>query len=93
MKAFATVEMNVKGKEVLVIRRGAETLASLVLRRIHLTSDPKSDPKSVDKMVLKLEISTSRPGVPSIYLRFEDVKRLNAFVVMLSYASIESDSQ
>jgi hypothetical protein len=91
--AFATVEMNVKGKEVLVIRRGAETLASLVLRRIHLTSDPKSDPKSVDKMILKLEISTSRPGVPSIYLRFEDVKRLNAFVVMLSYASIESDSQ
>jgi hypothetical protein len=88
--AFATVEMNVKGKYVLVIRRGAETLASLVLRRIHLTSDPKSDPKSVDKMVLKLEIST---GVPSIYLRFEDVKRLNAFIVMLSSASIESASQ
>ena len=93
MKAFATVEMNVKGKEVLVIRRGAETLASLVLRRIHLTSDPTSDPKSVDKMVLKLEISTRRPGVPSIYLRFEDVKRLNAFIVMLSYASIESAFQ
>ena len=85
MTAFATVEMNVKGKEVLVIRRGAETLASLVVRRIHLTS--------VDKMVLKLEICTRRPGVPSIYLRFEDVKRLNAFIHMLSNASIESASQ
>jgi hypothetical protein len=83
--AFATVEMNVKGKEVLVIRRGAETLASLVVRRIHLTS--------VDKMVLKLEICTRRPGVPSIYLRFEDVKRHNAFILMLSNASMESASQ
>jgi hypothetical protein len=85
MTAFATVEMNVKGKEVLVVRRGAEILASLVLRRIHLTS--------VDKMVLKLEICTRRPGVPSIYLRFEDVKRLNAFIIMLSDASIENASQ
>jgi len=85
MTAFATVEMNVKGKEVLVIRRGAETLASLVLRRIHLTS--------VDKMVLKLEICTRRPGVPSIYLRFKDVKRLNAFIIMLSNASRQSASQ
>ena len=93
MTAFATVEMNVKGKAVLVIRRGAETLASLVLRRIHLTTVPKSDNKSVDKMVLKLEISTRQTGVPSIYLRFEDVKRLNAFIVMLSHASIESASQ
>ena len=83
--AFATVEMNVKGKEVLVIRRGAETLASLVVRRIHLTS--------VDKMVLKLEICTRRPGVPSIYLRFEDVKRLNAFTIMLSNASTENPFQ
>ena len=58
--AFATVEMNVKVKEVLVIRRGSETLSSLVLRRIHLTLDQKSDPKSGDKMVLKLEISTRR---------------------------------
>ena len=46
--AFATVEVNIKGKEVLVLRRGTETLASLVLRRIHLTCDPKA----VDKMLL-----------------------------------------
>ena len=75
MVAFATVEMNVKGEEALVVRRGAETLASLVLRRICLTSDP------VD-MIIELKVATSRPGVPSIYLRFEDVKRLEAFVVM-----------
>jgi hypothetical protein len=75
--AFATVEMNVKGKEVLVIRRGTETLASLVLRRIHLTSD---------KMLIKLTVATRRQGVPSIFLRFEDVKRLEAFVVMSSHA-------
>jgi hypothetical protein len=81
MVAFATVEMNVKGKEVLVIRRGTETLASLVLRRIHLTSD---------KMLIKLTVATRRQGVPSIYLRFEDVKRLEAFVVMSSHASIEN---
>ena len=74
MVAFATVEMNVKGKEVLVIRRGTETLASLVLRRIHLTSD---------KMLIKLTVATRRQGVPSIYLRFEDVRRLEAFMVML----------
>ena len=73
--AFATVEVNIKGKEVLVLRRGTETLASLVLRRICLTSDP------VD-MIIELKVATSRPGVPSIYLRFEDVKRLEAFVVM-----------
>ena len=85
LTAFATVEMNVKGKEVLVIRRGAGTLASLVLRCIRLIS--------VDRMVLKLEICTRRPGAPSIYLRFEDVKRLNAFIIMLSNASIESASQ
>jgi hypothetical protein len=77
MVAFATVEMNVKGKEVLVIRRGTETLASLVLRRIHLTSD---------KMLIKLTVATRWPGVPSIYLLFEDVKRLEAFVVMSSHA-------
>jgi hypothetical protein len=79
--AFATVEMNVKGKEVLVIRRGTETLASLVLRRIHLTSD---------HMLIKVTVDTRRHGVPSMYLRFEDAKRLEAFVVMLSHASIES---
>jgi hypothetical protein len=49
MVAFATVEMNVKDKEVLVIRRGTETLASLVLLRIHLTSD---------KMLIKLTVTT-----------------------------------
>jgi hypothetical protein len=74
--AFATVEMNVKGKEALVLRRGAETLASLVLRRIRLTSDP------VDMMFIELKVATNRPGVPSVYLRFEDVKRLKAFMVM-----------
>ena len=79
--AFATVEVNIKGKEVLVLRRGTETLASLVLRRIHLTSD---------KMLIKLTVATRRHGVPSMYLRFEDVKRLEAFVVMSSHASIES---
>jgi hypothetical protein len=78
MVAFATVEMNVKGKEVLVVRRGTETLASLVLRRIHLTSC-----LPVDKMLIELKVATSRPGVPSIYLRFEDVKRLEAFIVMM----------
>jgi hypothetical protein len=84
MVAFATVEMNVKSKEVLVIRRGTETLASLVLSRIHLTSD---------KMLIKLTVATRRQGVPSIYLLFEDVKRLNAFIIMSSRASIESASQ
>ena len=83
MVAFATVEMNVKGKEVLVIRRGTETLASLVLRRIHLTSD---------KMLIKLTVATTRQGVPSIYLLFEDVKRLEAFLVMSSPASTENAS-
>jgi hypothetical protein len=78
MVAFATVEMNVKGKEVLVVRRGAETLASLVLRRIHLTCLPE------DKMLIELKVATSRSGVPSIYLRFEDVKRLEAFIVMMT---------
>ena len=77
MVSFATVEMNVKGKEVLVIRRGTETLASLVLRRMHLTAD---------KMLIKLTVATRRQGVPSIYLLFEDVKRLEAFVVMSSHA-------
>ena len=84
MVPFATVEMNVKSKEVLVIRRGTETLASLVLSRIHLTSD---------KMLIKLTVATRRQGVPSIYLLFEDVKRLNAFIIMSSRASIESASQ
>jgi hypothetical protein len=78
MVAFATVEMNVKGKEVLVVRRGAETLASLVLQRIHLTSYLPGG-----KMLIELKVATSRPGVPSIYLRFEDVKRLEAFKVMM----------
>ena len=85
--AFATVERNVQGKEALVLRRGAETLASRVLRRIRLTSDPE------DMMVIELKVATNRPGVPSIYLRFEDVKRLEAFVAMLSHASIESVSR
>jgi hypothetical protein len=84
MIAFSTVEMNVEGKEALVVRRGAETLASLVLSRIHLTSD---------KMLIKLTVATRRQGVPSIYLLFEDVKRLNAFIIMLSNASIERASQ
>ena len=84
MVAFATVELNVKGKEVLVIRRGTETLASLVLRRIHLTSD---------KMLIKLTVATRRQGVPTIYLRFEDVKKLEAFLVMSSHASIENASR
>ena len=72
MIAFSTVEMNVEGKEALVVRRGAETLASLVLRSICLTSDP------VNMMVIELKVATSRHG---IYLRFEDVKRLEAFMV------------
>ena len=87
MVAFATVEMNVKGKEALVLRRGAETLASLVLRRIRLTSDP------VDMMVIELKVATNRPGVPSIYLRFEDVKRLEAFMVMCDGLDIGKNCQ
>jgi hypothetical protein len=77
MVAFTTVEMNDKGKEMLVVRRGATTLASIVLGRIHLTFCLP------DKMLIELKVATRRTGVPSIYLRFEDVRRLEAFMVMM----------
>jgi hypothetical protein len=33
-------------------------------------------------MFIELKVATNRPGVPSVFLRFEDVKRLEAFMVM-----------
>ena len=77
MVAFTTVETNDRGKEMLVVRRGATTLASIVLGRIHLTFCLP------DKMLIELKVATRRTGVPSIYLRFEDVRRLEAFMVMM----------
>jgi hypothetical protein len=85
--AFATVEKNAHGKDVLVLRRGADILGSQMLCRIDVRPDP------TDKMIRKILISsatgahkTTTNGVLSTYLRFEDDTKLYAFDAMINCA-------
>jgi hypothetical protein len=66
---FASSELNSDGKEALVVRRGQDILASLILRKIYITSD------LADRRVIMMTVVThSRTSSPKIYLRFENDK-------------------
>lgn len=77
---FATLEVNDAGKEVLVLRRGADTLASLVKRRIRVTPDPN------DPCLNVLTVRNRNVSAPSLLLRFEDTRRLEIFSGWLARA-------
>ena len=79
--AFATVETNVEGKQALVLRRGAETLASLPIDvlRVHQIS-----PENPRVMVLTIRGDINGHA---ICLCFENDKRVESFAAMLGRAS------
>jgi hypothetical protein len=80
--AFATIEKNAMGQELLVLRRGADALGSLILRRINIRPDP------TDRMVRTVSMKVAHKAtMRSVsYLRFEDETRLYAFDAMISCA-------
>ena len=87
MIAFASRELNAAGKEALVVRRGQDILASLILRKICITSD------LADRRLIMMTVATRSRIAPSpkIYLRFENDKRLLAFRGLLRLASSSRD--
>jgi hypothetical protein len=87
MIAFASRELNAAGKEALVVRRGQDILASLILRKICITSD------LADRMLIMMTVATCSRIAPSpkIYLRFENDKRLESFKGLLRLAGSSCD--
>ena len=87
MIAFASRELNAAGKEALVVRRGQDILASLILRKICITSDLP------DRRLIMMTVATrSRiASSPKIYLRFENDKRLESFKGLLRFAGSSRD--
>jgi hypothetical protein len=87
MIAFASRELNAAGKEALVVRRGQDILASLILRKICITSN------LADRRLIMMTVATRSHIAPSpkIYLRFENDKRLQSFKGLLGLASSSRD--
>jgi hypothetical protein len=87
MIAFASRELNAAGKEALVVRRGQDILASLILRKICITSDLE------DRRLIMMTVATRSRIAPSpkIYLRFENDKRLESFKGLLRLAGSSRD--
>jgi len=87
MIAFASRELNAAGKEALVVRRGQDVLASLILRKICITSD------LADRRLIMMTVATHSRIAPSpkIYLRFENDKRLESFKGLLRLAGSSRD--
>ena len=87
MIAFASRELNAAGKEALVVRRGQDILASLILRKICITSD------LADRRLIMMTVATRSRIAPSpkIYLRFENDKRLESFKGLLRFAGSSRD--
>ena len=82
--AFATIEKNAMGQELLVLRRGTDVLASLILRRIDVRPNPTE--RMVRTVSMKVAQKATMQSVLSTYLRFEDETRLYAFDAMISCA-------
>jgi hypothetical protein len=78
--AFASVETNTEGKQALVLRRGADTLASMSVGVVRLHQISPENPR-----VLVLTIRGDRLG-HAICLCFEDDNRVENFGAMLGYA-------
>jgi hypothetical protein len=78
--AFASVETNTKGKQALVLRRGADTLASMSIGVLRIRSISPNNPKA-----LALTIRGDRNG-HAICLCFENDKRVETFAAMLGRA-------
>jgi hypothetical protein len=76
---FATLEVNDAGKEVIVIRRGADTLATLIKRKIRMTPHLTLPGHHV------LTASARNAVAPLILFRFEDARRLEVFERMLHF--------
>jgi hypothetical protein len=78
--AFASVETNEKGKQALVLRRGADTLASMSIGVLRIRQISPENPR-----VLALTIRGDRNG-HAICLCFENDKRVETFAAMLCSA-------
>jgi hypothetical protein len=78
--AFASVETNEKGKQALVLRRGADTLASMSIGVLRIRQISPENPR-----VLALTIRGDHNG-HAICLCFENDKRVETFAAMLGRA-------
>ena len=78
--AFASVETNEKGKQALVLRRGADTLASMSIGVLRIRQISPENPR-----VLALTIRGDHNG-HAICLCFENDKRVETFAAMLGSA-------